>query len=505
MKEKLKRICKKAVPLILVGVITSTTVMTNYHEAREVKAVAGVDDIALAALVTTILLSYGYVTTEYFNNSASANALAQQMQEAYDQARNRLIIFYNIPPDDDDGDDDDEDEEAKEEEKKNQLALREQEGLQDIDNSGKITQNDIPSFKDLVKQAGVEGAFGLAITGNVAKLLAPIVTKTISNKYGSISDSQSEISVLTKINANLDKYVKSNNIDLSSYKYFCKYKSKGGYTYYYYSDVMYYNSVLDAMLIVGRGDYGDHIFSIAFDNLGNVFRNDNLGASVGSWGLQCKNGNFSYHFTNAPTCSSREEFDNYTRVDWVTPELEKTFDNKSNLELLPAYDTNYNYNMASQQALQQLLNNLTNNALSTAQQQQLVNDYLQSLKTETKTNPDTSTEPEPEPEPNPNPDDKGDSDKKDDAETNNKSFTADLKTLFPFCIPFDLIDCVRLFNAEPETPYYEFPVHIPIVNIDYTFVIDLSDFDSVAVVCRTMFLILYIIGLILATRQLIRG
>lgn len=104
-----------------------------------------------------------------------------------------------------------------------------------------------------------------------------------------------------------------------------------------------------------------------------------------------------------------------------------------------------------------------------------------------------------------NPGNGSDGDNSGDSDIDKGSFIRDLRLVFPFCIPFDLIDCIRLFNAEPVTPKVELPIHFPIVNVDYTFTIDLKDFDGVAKICRSMFMILFIIGLVLATRPLIRG
>lgn len=87
MRKKIKRI----VPFILVGVLVSSFVMTNYNKAREVKAVVGVDDLAVAGLVTTLLLVYGYATTQYYNNTDGANALADEWEEEYNQARLTVI------------------------------------------------------------------------------------------------------------------------------------------------------------------------------------------------------------------------------------------------------------------------------------------------------------------------------------------------------------------------------------------------------------------------------
>lgn len=82
--------------------------------------------------------------------------------------------------------------------------------------------------------------------------------------------------------------------------------------------------------------------------------------------------------------------------------------------------------------------------------------------------------------------------------------TFDWKGVFPFCIPFDLIKFIQCFCAEPEAPKFEIPVNIPkIYKGDIK--VDLSGFDEVAALCRTLFDILFILGLAYATRYLIKG
>lgn len=82
--------------------------------------------------------------------------------------------------------------------------------------------------------------------------------------------------------------------------------------------------------------------------------------------------------------------------------------------------------------------------------------------------------------------------------------TFDWKGVFPFCIPFDLIKFIQCFCAEPEAPKFEIPVNIPkIYKGDIK--VDLSGFDEVDALCRTLFDILFILGLAYATRYLIKG
>lgn len=168
------------------------------------------------------------------------------------------------------------------------------------------------------------------------------------------------------------------------------------------------------------------------------------------------------------------------------------------------------------QYLKDLKDNKDNNNDDEEKKKVLIDDFIKKLTTETGTpDPDPTPNPNPNPnpgggetpDPNPNPNPGGGeipSPNPNPDDTSNESFTRDLKLIFPFCIPFDLVDCFKLFNAEPETPRIEVPMHFGIIDVDYTWVIDLKDFDSVAVICRSMFLILFLIGLALATSKVIK-
>lgn len=80
----------------------------------------------------------------------------------------------------------------------------------------------------------------------------------------------------------------------------------------------------------------------------------------------------------------------------------------------------------------------------------------------------------------------------------------DLKMVFPFCIPFDLIDAIKLFNAPPKAPVFEIP--IPMGDVAHeTITIDMEQFESLAQIFRIFMTIMFIMSLILITRQIIKG
>lgn len=90
-----------------------------------------------------------------------------------------------------------------------------------------------------------------------------------------------------------------------------------------------------------------------------------------------------------------------------------------------------------------------------------------------------------------------------------KDYTVDgLSSLFPFCLPFDLIDFFGILAAEPQAPKFTWTFFYPSLDglKSYDLEIDLSPFDSVARLLRDLECILFVVGLILITRdQMIKG
>lgn len=78
-----------------------------------------------------------------------------------------------------------------------------------------------------------------------------------------------------------------------------------------------------------------------------------------------------------------------------------------------------------------------------------------------------------------------------------------LSEKFPFSIPWDLVAFYAMMDAEPEAPRFNGTLDLWVV--DWDFDIDLSPFDSAAELCRKLQFGLFVVGLIVATRDLIRG
>lgn len=79
-----------------------------------------------------------------------------------------------------------------------------------------------------------------------------------------------------------------------------------------------------------------------------------------------------------------------------------------------------------------------------------------------------------------------------------------LDDIFPFCIPFDLYHMCEALAADPVAPHFEWRFYVPRI-VDYTIVIDLSGFNTVAQILRVMETLLFCVGLAFETRKLIRS
>lgn len=83
--------------------------------------------------------------------------------------------------------------------------------------------------------------------------------------------------------------------------------------------------------------------------------------------------------------------------------------------------------------------------------------------------------------------------------------TYGLSSVFPFCIPFDMYDLISVLVAEPKAISFDWNFYFGEYIGEYVYTVDLSIFDPVMKVVRTTELILYMLGLMILTRSLIRG
>lgn len=78
---------------------------------------------------------------------------------------------------------------------------------------------------------------------------------------------------------------------------------------------------------------------------------------------------------------------------------------------------------------------------------------------------------------------------------------------FPFSIPFDIVKGARLLVAPPITPKFDVSFSIPArgKDIPINFTIDLTPFDKVAAMCRTFAVLIFTVGLAVATPRIVKG
>ena len=76
---------------------------------------------------------------------------------------------------------------------------------------------------------------------------------------------------------------------------------------------------------------------------------------------------------------------------------------------------------------------------------------------------------------------------------------------FPFCIPWDIYDGVSMLNAKTKEPIFDIPFKIERLGIDEVIHVDLTDYDVLGVICRWFLRLMYILGLAILSRNIIRG
>lgn len=128
---------------------------------------------------------------------------------------------------------------------------------------------------------------------------------------------------------------------------------------------------------------------------------------------------------------------------------------------------------------------------------QFINNYEnpENVPDDPQPNPDPDPEPSPEPAPEPVP---------DNEYLGNFLLPESITTKFPFCIPFDVVRCLRLFStSDREAPRWE--CDIGYGSSKYHVDIDLSMFNDIASFIRPLEYIVFLVGLAIGTRSLIRG
>ena len=368
---------------------------------------------------------------------------------------------------------------------------------------------DIPTFKELVAPALAGTAAVINMTQGAWECMAEAVSSLWNKMMGRADNVPDSI---TAEDANI---IASNS----------------GYPYFYMDDI----DGVHVLYLAGSGSYAYpfyntlYIYKCYYDG---KFYNSSNSLSFGN-----RTPNF---VTNLPEFSSREEgekwseqqrknADKYVKENiWVHPDLQDTYKNNGKLDYPQQAPRPLQIPSGEQLAdTVKKLNPEINPNYSPEIAPSYIQELIQQLQKQPDPNPDPNPnpnpnpDPNPDPNPNPNPDPNPDPEvtPKPDEDTSNdidpKNYTADLKKIFPFCIPFDLVHLIQAFEAEPEAPVFEFPLDLELENpwtgkkiLDYhhVFKLDMSDYEPVIKIFRIFEIIFFIIGLLMITRQqMIKG
>lgn len=485
--KKRNKFTHKILPFILIGVIASTTVSLNYNKIREVKAVAVVDD-ALVVVAILAMCGVAWTSIDHFwspggwINDGDSPVADPDLQKWADGFNERWQKQW----------DDDVKKKAFE------LGLIDENG--NIKNNGGSSggdddnDNKFPSWSELKNKVVNNG-------GKMLPALAPFAAifayKAYEDSKGTKSNKLSISKEVKMGDAALENYLNEKAIDVSIYPYYIKgmteHSNSISYDFFYLSDAYYYYDT-SGKYCNFKSSYGNGgiQIKISLSKKGDPAKINKVDSSSGSFSLSL----YDYWATNLPFRDSKiiDTIISDKTISGTTSLYDYLKDNNN----YPDSTINDFARIPTNDEFEKYLQDLKN-VSSDDDKQKIIDDFIKTITTPSET-PTPDPKPDPiNPTPTPNPD------TPDNPDSDNDFSVRDLRLVFPFCIPFDLVDCFRLFNSEPETPRVQFPVHFGIVDKDYTFDIDLKDFNNVALVCRSMFLILYIVGLVLATRSLIRG
>lgn len=521
--KKWNKFTHKILPFILIGVIASTTVSLNYNKIREVKAVAVVDD-ALVVAALLAMCGIAWTSASYYwapgggwVDDNDSNVLTPEGKEWADGFNDLWQKGW--------------DEQVKK--KALELGLIDESG--NIINSGGGSSGDdnddhnFPSWDELKTMiANNKGKIGasMAFLSPFVALYGYSVLEDTKKKSNTSTAPDSDTKTSCKVA--IDTLDTSKSLNLSSYN---STAVRSDLEWHQYAS----NYGTPEQEFVHKDPFREYIYYFGKDWYLNTKYSDynpyvklsspyNVSNGIEITVFQREDGQCKAYITDDKNCGGvqfRVTVDKY--FDFNVPyigvypdgkgENGKSFVNtpdslsknsslddylKQNNNQVPSTVLNDSSRIPTNDEFSKYLQDL-NKAPSEDDKQKVIDDFINKITTPSET-PTPDPKPDPSnPTPTPNPD------TPDNPDSDNDFSVRDLRLVFPFCIPFDLVDCFRLFNSEPETPRVQFPVHFGIVDKDYTFDIDLKDFNNVALVCRSMFLILYIVGLVLATRSLIRG
>lgn len=465
------------------------TLMGNYQEAQAAEIVAG---IGALEIIEGILLSFGFsvMTSEMIGtltkdpdaakqeewNEIQAAFWQDQLEAQYESARKKKMESPSPTPEPDD------------------------------DNKDKT----IPTFKELMQKYKDTGkiVLGSAAGYGVWDCMKEAVGNLWDKMFGRASD------VDTSMTEDI-----VNEITASGYPYYLYAKFWDGDRYLYCLSV--------GSFINGNDLHGNTGFLKIFRKNGTISVTEYPG---GVSTHACKStSSWSNRASNLPEFSTIEEgqewaeqqranADKYTKENiWVHPDLQETYQNNGKLEY--PQEAPQPLNVPSIDQLAELATKLSpdaNPSYDPSMTPEYVAELIKQLQATETPAPQPTTKPDVNPTLAPNPTSSPTGTPEDPTPEEEASpYKADLREIFPFCIPFDLIHLLKVFEADAEAPVFEFPLDIELDNpwtgkkvVDYhhTFELDMSDYEPVIKILRIFQVVFFIIALMLITRQqMIKG
>lgn len=504
--------------VMLAVAVMCGTVMGNYQEAQAAEIVAG---YGLAEILTSFFMSVGLTigVKDLVDNGDLQKKLDKWMQSDYDRIYEKYMQSYPNLPD----------------QTPSPIPSPEISPPATVD-----TDKQLPAtYEQLKEQAAADGV--LEMVPATFFCLATVIQDLWDNMFSNTPDIDASVpeNIITQI---------TNSV--------CPY-----YLYYHYRNRSTY-SEFDFLLLCGHGSYlYDEKFSgsAPYKTMKNTEVKQE-GDSGGIEGLSFKDSTYVTKWaTNMPYFDTKEAGEAWSNKEIANVDIYKKDNYWPSTDLKNDYDNNTSPNLPSiavppiirvptldeiKELLQQgsddeenrptyVTNFITNHTVQPTPEPEPTKkpevnpnpgggtdpDPNPTPNTTPAVNPDPGggTDPDPNPDPNPNPDpDNPDPDNPDPTPEEEASpYKADLREVFPFCIPFDLIHLFKVFDAEPEAPVFKFPLDLELDNpwtgekvVDYhhEFEFDFSDYEDLIKLLRIIQIVAFITGLMMITRQqMIKG
>lgn len=518
----MKRIRKRLTALLLSCFLAFSGIAGSYQTAQAAEIVAG---YTIGQILESILLSFGIsiFTTEMIqkgtsatwwdtDGSAALKPYYDDLEQAYEEQRFKVINGgggQNPEP-----------------------SPTPAPGTTPIPFPTTVPVGDIPTFQELVAPA----LAGTAAFINMTQGAWECMSKAVSSLWNKMMG-------------------RPNNVDLEIPQKVVDQILASGYPYYVYYTYRYNNR--QYVYLMGTGSFYVKGDSVYFNTSYSYQVGDESHPSINSGTGFCADltsDPYINSITNLPKFSSIDEgkkwsqeqianADKYKKENiWVHPDLQDTYQNNGKLEYPQQAPQPLQIPSGDQLAdLSKKLNPEINTEFSPEMAPNYIQELIQQLQKglnpdpdpnpDPNPNPNPNPDPDPDPNPNPNPDPDPDPDpnptgspdpeptKAPDEDSSSdvdpKDYAIDLRKIFPFCIPFDLMHLLNVLDAEPEAPRFEIPVDLEadnpftgkkIVNYHTKIVIDMSDYEQPIKVIRIFEIMFFILALLLITRdQMIKG